>query len=266
MKISECAELTGVSVRTIRFYHQVGLLPVPESDGYREYSMSHVARILRVRWLAGAGLSLDAIGSMVDDDLGSGLADLEEAAKTLDERIDELTIQRQRVAELIESVKAGETSPVTTNVRSFYDRVMARLETDEAKDLVRWEMRLAELFSLRGLIEGPKKLDALMATLDDEAVERAASFYTRFALLPSLEEDEAEQLSDELVDDLLSWATDNELLTEETLRLIPSWGFTSVGQKVVSGFLRLLAPHRRQADLLDRVATPLLKEPHDPRR
>lgn len=262
MKVSECAELTGVTVRTIRYYHQVGLVPVPdEVDGARDYSMSHVARILRVRWLAGAGLSLDTIGSMLDDDLGSGLHDLEATADTLAGRIEELTVQRQRVLELIDTVRDGqEVSPVTHSVRSFYEQVAARVQTDQARDLVRREMRLAELFSQRGLIVRPHQLDALMQTLDEAAIDRASSFYDRLAILPDLDDAAASRLTDELEADIIHWADENRLLTDQTLALIPDWGFTPLGRRVISGFLHLLSPHRRQARLMDRITTALLQE------
>lgn len=262
MKISQCAELTGVTVRTIRYYHQLGLVPIPDdSPGYRDYSMSHVARILRVRWLAGAGLSLETIATIVDDDLGSGLDDLEATAATLQERIDELTDQQHRVRQLIALVKKGEKDPsMLPNVRDFYLAVCNRLDDPDARDLVLREMRLAQLMTQRGLVANPVELNELMVSLDEEAIDRAASFYSRFALLPKISKDEVQALTDELTADILAWAEDNELLTTQTLRLIPDWGFTSLGRAVISGFLHLLAPHRRQAQFLDSLVDLLMKE------
>ncbi|MFD0852085.1 MerR family DNA-binding transcriptional regulator, partial [Actinomadura adrarensis] len=39
MRIGELAALVGVSTRTVRHYHHLGLLPEPErrANGYREY-------------------------------------------------------------------------------------------------------------------------------------------------------------------------------------------------------------------------------------
>lgn len=67
MKIKDAAELTGTTVRTIRWYHQEGLVPVPENrGGRRDYQLHHVARILRVRWLAQAGLPLSNVRDLLD--------------------------------------------------------------------------------------------------------------------------------------------------------------------------------------------------------
>jgi len=41
MRIGELAAIAGVTTRTVRHYHRIGLLPEPErqSNGYREYSL-----------------------------------------------------------------------------------------------------------------------------------------------------------------------------------------------------------------------------------
>ncbi|NKE08404.1 MULTISPECIES: MerR family transcriptional regulator [Kocuria] len=73
MKIKDAAELTGTTVRTIRWYHQEGLVPVPENrGGRRDYQLHHVARILRVRWLAQAGLPLSNVRDLLDREDNAG--------------------------------------------------------------------------------------------------------------------------------------------------------------------------------------------------
>lgn len=67
MRASEIAELTGTTVRTIRYYHSLGLLPVPaERGGWRDYDLAHVARLSRIRWLVNAGLPLSAVARVLD--------------------------------------------------------------------------------------------------------------------------------------------------------------------------------------------------------
>lgn len=64
MQVKEPAELTGTTVRTIRYDHQVGLRAVqPVRDGRRDYDVSHLARVGRVRWLADSGLPLAQISA-----------------------------------------------------------------------------------------------------------------------------------------------------------------------------------------------------------
>jgi DNA-binding transcriptional MerR regulator len=50
----------------VRYYHQIGLLPVPAArGGVRDYDVGHLARMLRIRWLADAGVSLAEIDAML---------------------------------------------------------------------------------------------------------------------------------------------------------------------------------------------------------
>ena len=66
----EIAELAGTSLRAVRHYHEVGLLPEPErhSNGYKQYGVSHLVRLLRIKRLVDLGFSLSQIAAMGDDD------------------------------------------------------------------------------------------------------------------------------------------------------------------------------------------------------
>ena len=67
--IGELAERAGVSRRTVRFYVQRGLLPVPLGRGRGEhYDATHLAAVLRVKALQLAGASLDDIRSRLSPD------------------------------------------------------------------------------------------------------------------------------------------------------------------------------------------------------
>lgn len=62
----EVAELAGVSLRTVRHYHAVGLLAEPErkANGYKRYGVAHLVRLLRIKRLSDLGFSLAQIGQM----------------------------------------------------------------------------------------------------------------------------------------------------------------------------------------------------------
>ncbi|WP_335988867.1 helix-turn-helix domain-containing protein [Glycomyces sp. MUSA5-2] len=66
----EIAELAGTSLRAVRHYHEVGLLPEPERkpNGYKQYGVAHLVRLLRIKRLADLGFSLPQIAAMGDDD------------------------------------------------------------------------------------------------------------------------------------------------------------------------------------------------------
>ena len=60
--VDEVAELTGTTVRTIRWYQSQGLLPAPRRSGrVAVYDADHVARLEAIRYLQSHGLTLTAI-------------------------------------------------------------------------------------------------------------------------------------------------------------------------------------------------------------
>lgn len=76
VRAAEIAELTGTTVRTVRYYHSLGLLPVPpQRGGWRDYGLGHVARLSRIRWLVQAGVPLESIGRILNGDAPAGGTD-----------------------------------------------------------------------------------------------------------------------------------------------------------------------------------------------
>jgi DNA-binding transcriptional MerR regulator len=62
----EVAELAGTSLRAVRHYHEVGLLEEPErlSNGYKQYRVGHLVRLLHIRRLTDLGFSLAQIAEI----------------------------------------------------------------------------------------------------------------------------------------------------------------------------------------------------------
>jgi DNA-binding transcriptional MerR regulator len=66
----EIAELAGTTLRAVRHYHAIGLLDEPErrANGYKQYGVAHLVRILRIKRLIDLGFSLAQISAMGDAD------------------------------------------------------------------------------------------------------------------------------------------------------------------------------------------------------
>lgn len=90
----QLAELAGTTLRTIRHYHDVGLLAEPErrANGYKSYGVPHLVRVLRIKRLTGLGLSLTQIA-----DLGDADEHPEEALRVLDAELAGTIERLQRV-------------------------------------------------------------------------------------------------------------------------------------------------------------------------
>ncbi|MEU6698659.1 MerR family transcriptional regulator [Pseudonocardia sp. NPDC046786] len=75
MRIGTVAELTGVTVRLLRYYEERGLLhPRRGYNGYREYTSSDVDRVRGIRWLMDTGMPTSTIlhvAHCVSDDVQS---------------------------------------------------------------------------------------------------------------------------------------------------------------------------------------------------
>ena len=72
LKISEFSRICMVSVKTLRYYDEIGLLPPAEVDQwtkYRYYSAEQLPRLRRIIMLKGMGFSLVEIGRILNEDL-----------------------------------------------------------------------------------------------------------------------------------------------------------------------------------------------------
>lgn len=96
LTIGELAAAAGTTVRAVRHYHAVGLLPEPERDhsGYRRYGATALLRLLRVRRLRELGLDLGRIATL----LAAEADDRPDLQTALDELDAELAAQADRIA------------------------------------------------------------------------------------------------------------------------------------------------------------------------
>ncbi|MBY3622436.1 MerR family transcriptional regulator [Acinetobacter sp. CUI P1] len=66
MKIGELAKMTGVSVRSIRYYESQGLIsPIRQANGYREYSPLAVETVETIKLYLNLGLSTEQIAGFL---------------------------------------------------------------------------------------------------------------------------------------------------------------------------------------------------------
>jgi DNA-binding transcriptional MerR regulator len=94
---SQLADLAGTTLRTIRHYHDVGLLAEPErrSNGYKSYGVTHLVRVLRIKRLTDLGLSLTQIAELGDGDEhpGEALRELDAELAATIERLQRIRVE-----------------------------------------------------------------------------------------------------------------------------------------------------------------------------
>lgn len=188
MRVKELADLTDTTVRTIRYYHQIGLLPVPEAiapalgrhveqrgaandqglrrrrtpeerggSRVRDYGMAHLARLLRIRWLVDSGVPLAAVRSMLEeqaddpDELAAIRTDLAIALSGIDERLEQLKSQRNQLIRLLRTTAdGGPVSPMPRPVHRMYEQLLARAADDEISAVIAAERQVVELACYSG--------------------------------------------------------------------------------------------------------------------
>ncbi|MGO1055167.1 MerR family transcriptional regulator [Crossiella sp. CA198] len=102
--IGQAAAFTGVTVKTLRHYHQHGLLDEPprDSSGYRRYGSADLLRLVQVRILATAGVPLAETGPLLDADAEQFTAAVTDVDRRLTEQIAALTARRDTLRRLAE--------------------------------------------------------------------------------------------------------------------------------------------------------------------
>lgn len=121
LTIGQLAASAGVTVRTVRHYHHVGLLPEPERDasGYRRYGAQVAVDLIRIRTLADAGVPLARIDALLHAQPSEFAAGIAEIDTDLQRRIKDLTEYRHRIAEL----DSGERLVLPPEVLALLDRM-----------------------------------------------------------------------------------------------------------------------------------------------
>jgi DNA-binding transcriptional MerR regulator len=123
LTIGQLASYAGVSIRAVRHYHQIGLLPEPERDtsGYRTYDAAAVVRLIRIRTLAEAGVPLARVRELLDADPQTFAAATAEIDRQLRAQIRALQGHRRRIAQL----GTGDSLALPQEVVDYLDRLRA---------------------------------------------------------------------------------------------------------------------------------------------
>lgn len=168
LTIGELAVFAGVTVRTVRHYHQIGLLPEPDRDasGYRRYGSGDVIRLVRIRGLAAAGVPLSRVGELLDAGPQRFAEALDEVDALLRVQIAELRAHRRRLAAMTEP-DAGVLTPAARELLALMEGwglppehlaierdcmvLMSALYPDRAEEWVAWQLRTLEDPEVRAL-------------------------------------------------------------------------------------------------------------------
>lgn len=111
MQIGEVAEAVGLSLRTVRYYEEVGLLaePARTDGGFRVYGAEHLAQLQLIKQMKPLGLSLEQMGELLKarDEIRSAADAGERSAAR--ERLEQFAdLAGERCADLRRQLKSAE--------------------------------------------------------------------------------------------------------------------------------------------------------------
>ncbi|MEJ7583424.1 MAG: MerR family transcriptional regulator [Acidimicrobiales bacterium] len=109
-RVGELATTTGLTVRTLHYYGEIGLLPASgrTEAGHRLYADADVSRLYRICLLRRLGLPLGEIGRALDDPAWSLRPALSAHLRQLEGRVEAAGRLRGRLAQLVTSMEASE--------------------------------------------------------------------------------------------------------------------------------------------------------------
>lgn len=193
MRVSDAAKIAGCSVRTVRYYHNLGLLPVPakQRGPWRDYEFADVARLIQIRSMAQAGMRLDdirlelsatetAVMAAVPDPAAAStqLVDAptatpaagttaptdpadcdceiyDQTLRSLDQQIAKLQQQRARLLEMKQQAMM-KSPPLSKTVHDLYmeaEEILKSEQEFEALGFIQRKHKLAILFSELGFFK-----------------------------------------------------------------------------------------------------------------
>ena len=200
LTIGELASYAGVTIRAVRHYHQVGLLPEPErnASGYRTYDATAVVRLIRIRTLAEAGVPLARVQELLDADATAFAEGTAQIDRELRAQIRGIQEHRRRIAQLA----TGDSLAVPDGVADYLDRVRA-IGAPES---------LIEAERDAWILVAARYPDQIAAFMDDKVRQledpRTVRFYQLIAQMLTGEENVQEHLVRETADLLVEMFED----------------------------------------------------------
>jgi MerR family transcriptional regulator, thiopeptide resistance regulator len=187
-KIGELARRTGLTVRTLHHYDDIGLLsPADRSEGgHRVYGEADVRRLYRIVSLRSLGLPLEAIGPALDEDGFDARAAVEDHLARLEAQMEQQRLLQDRLHRLLERLETEDfltTIEELTMHQRYYtpeqlDQLERRRQTIGEEAIREVEREWAEIFAtLRAELDaGTDPADPKLRPLAERGRELVAMF------------------------------------------------------------------------------------------
>ncbi|MVA75149.1 MerR family transcriptional regulator [Auraticoccus sp. F435] len=174
----ELADLAGTTVNTVRHYHRVDLLEEPGrmTNGYKQYEVRHLVRLLQIRRLRDLGVPLDQI-----EQVGSSGDTATAALRAVDADLAASIERLQRARAEIQAILQGST---VTDLPAGFEALASRLSPSERSLMLIYSQLYDEsaMADLRQMLESEpddvsQEFDGLAADADEATRQALAERY-----------------------------------------------------------------------------------------
>lgn len=142
-KVGDLAKLTGLTVRTLRFYDQIGLFsPSGQTEsGHRLYNESDLSRLHQILSLKELGLSLEEIKSALN---GGQISPLEIVELQIDQIKEQIKLQQKLLEQLryVSKLMQGKAELTVEDFTGLLQAMKMRFEKPVIERQTSWERHL----------------------------------------------------------------------------------------------------------------------------
>jgi len=208
LTIGQLASYCGVTVRAVRHYHRIGLLPEPARDasGYRRYGADTVVDLIRIKVLADGGVPLARISELLTAGAGEFAATLDGIDQALELQIRQLEHRRRQLAGLL----AGDRLALPAEVAEMLGELRALGVSERGVRVERDGWILLEAFCPELVLEWTRQK---RAALEDDEFRRIY-----LACDAAWDWDSSDPRLDDLADWMADWAANRRAAVVGTER------------------------------------------------
>ena len=129
-KINEISHLYNIGKDSLRYYEELGMLnPKRDTNGYRLYSIQDIWKLNNIKDLRNLNMPMDAIKDYLENKTIKNTLDLlDEEITTINEKLDQLKVQRSKITSRIKTLQE--------DVAEKNTEIIHEIDIDERKVIV----------------------------------------------------------------------------------------------------------------------------------
>lgn len=149
--IKEAAQISGVTIRTLHHYDQIGLLKVNKSDnGYRYYTNEDIENIKIIRYYRFLGFSLDKIRKIMNGKDFDSILVLQSQLIMLADEQNKISVLMENIQRTIDAKKS-----------KLENRTSNKFDGFTLLDNIEYQSKALEKFGKEAIIETSKRQNGI---------------------------------------------------------------------------------------------------------